>query len=337
MTIFPDIEPYDSGRLATGDGNELYWERCGKRGGIPLVWLHGGPGSGCTAAHRRFFDPERFDVLLFDQRGCGRSKPKFSLENNTTSDQIQDMERLREMCGVDQWIVAGASWGSTLALAYAQAHPESVSGVLVTAVFLSTDEELAWWHASPGAPSLFPDAFEVFLNGGAPPAQCDIPAYFNACLDEMKAELADGFKTLSRLEDPNCPTGELRHSLLYRWTEYEERISWLETTAESARTALTARGVDFVACHSLIEAHYFAHRCFLGPDQLVRDAARLDGIPVEIVQSRYDIVCPPQAALRLHAACPRSELSLVTHNGHAMSETVHPAFRTAAGRLAASA
>ena len=334
MTIFPDIKPYDSGRLATGDGHELYWERCGKPGGIPLVWLHGGPGSGCTAAHRRFFDPERFDVLLFDQRGCGRSTPKFSLENNSTAHLISDIERLREMCGVERWIVAGASWGSTLALAYAEAHPEAVSGVLVTAVFLSTDEELAWWHCYPGAPSLFPDAFETFLHGGAAPEASGLPAFFEHSLGEMQAEIGRGMEMLKSLEDPTAALESLRQSLLYRWTEYEERISWLNTTPDGVRESLAARGAEFVACHSLIEAHYFANRCFLEADQLVREAGRLDAIPVEIVQSRYDVVCPPQAAMRLKAACPHARLSLVTHNGHAMTDAVHPAFQTAASRLA---
>ncbi|WP_420432963.1 alpha/beta fold hydrolase [Hyphobacterium sp.] len=334
MTIFPDIEPYASGTLETGDGHQIYWERCGKRGGIPLVWLHGGPGSGCTAAHRCFFDPERFDVLLFDQRGCGRSTPKFSLENNSTQHLIADIERLRQMCEMERWIVAGASWGSTLALAYAETHPESVTGVLVTAVFLSTDEEIAWWHCHPGAPNLFPDAFETFLNGTTAPETSGLHGFLEHCLAEMQTEIDRGLDGLKLLEAPTGTLDGLRQSLLYRWTEYEERISWLESTPDGVRQSLAARGAAFVACHSLIEAHYFANRCFLEADQLIRNAGRLDAIPLEIVQSRYDVVCPPQAAFRLHATCPHARLSLVAHNGHAMTEAVHPAFRTAVARLA---
>lgn len=274
--------------------------------------------------------------LLFDQRGCGRSTPKFSLENNTTADLIADIERLREMCGIERWIVSGASWGSTLALAYAQTHPELVTGVLVTAVFLSTDNELAWWHFRPGAPNLFPDAFDAFLNGAAAPQRSDLTGFFSDHLAAMQAELDRGLGDLRRLIEPDASLEGLRRSTLYRWTEYEERISWLDTSPDSAREALAGRGFEYVACHSLIEAHYFAQRCFLGPDQLVDNAGQLARFPVEIVQSRFDVVCPPLAAMRLHAACPHSRLSLVTHNGHAMTPAVHPAFRAAAGRLAKS-
>jgi proline iminopeptidase len=335
MTLFPEISPFETGRLETGDGHSLYWERCGRKGGVPAVFLHGGPGSGCTPTHRRYFDPDVFDLVLLDQRGCGRSTPLFSLENNTTPHLVADLESLRRRMGFEGWVVMGPSWGSTLALAYAQAHPESFSGLLVEGVFLTSEAEHAWWHAEPGAPSLFPDAFADFLAGADAPAQKEIPAFLARMRDDMLAEINSGLPALDRLEDPETPISTLRQSLVYRWTEYEDRISWIEASPADVRSALATRGKNYVAGHSLIEAHYFANHCFLEPDQLVRDAGRLAGIPMEIVQSRYDTVCPADAAWRLKHACPHAELTMVPANGHAMTERVFPAVRTALSRLAA--
>jgi proline iminopeptidase len=337
MTLFDDITPFETGYHPTGDGHELYWERCGKRGGVPLVFLHGGPGSGCTPAHRRYFDPDVFDVVLFDQRGCARSKPLFSLDGNTTQNQIADIESLRRSFGFDKWIVVGPSWGSTLTLAYAQTHPEAVSGVLAEGVFLASDSELAWWHTRPGAPNLFPDAFETFIAQAEVPEKGNIRAFFQSACDSMQTEIESGMPLLKRVTDPDTTLDDLRQSLLYRWTEYEDRISWLDASPQHVREGLSARGSDFVASHSLIEAHYFAKGCFLEPDQLIREAHRLADIPVEIVQSRYDIVCPPDAAYRLKAACPHARLTMITQNGHAMADAVYPALLAALARLAKAA
>jgi proline iminopeptidase len=337
MTLFDDIAPFETGFHPTGDGHALYWERCGKRGGKPLVFLHGGPGSGCTPAHRRYFDPEVFDVVLFDQRGCGRSNPLFSLDRNTTQNQIADLESLRRFFGYDKWIVMGPSWGSTLALAYAQAHPAAVAGLLVEGVFLASDSELAWWHTRPGAPNFFPDAFDTFIAQAECPARSDIRAFFQSACDAMRSEIEFGMPLLRRISDSSLPLDDLRHSLLYRWTEYEDRLSWLDTSPQHVRAGLAERGPDFVASHSLIEAHYFANGCFLDPDQLIRDARRLDGIPMEIIQSRYDVVCPSDAAHRLKAACPHARLTMITRNGHAMTDAVYPALLAALTRLAKTA
>ncbi|WP_394692152.1 alpha/beta fold hydrolase [Hyphobacterium sp.] len=304
---------------------------------MPIVFLHGGPGSGCTPSHRRYFDPDVFDVVLFDQRGCGRSRPLFALDGNTTQNQIADLESLRKLFGFKKWIVMGPSWGSTLTLAYAQAHPESVSGILVEGVFLATESEFAWWHTEPGAPSLFPDAFEVFMAQEERPERAKISAFFQSACNAMTAEIESGMPVLARMSDTNASLDELRTSLLYRWTEYEDRISWLDASPQHVRESLASRGADFVACHSLIEAHYFANGCFLEPGQLIRDAHRLGEIPMEIVQSRYDVVCPPDAGYRLKQACPHARLTMITRNGHAMTEAVYPAVLEALARLASSA
>ncbi|MEE2527220.1 prolyl aminopeptidase [Hyphobacterium sp. HN65] len=336
MSLFPEIQPRETGFLETADGHRIYWERCGKAGGVPLVFLHGGPGSGCTPTHRRYFNPDVFDIVLFDQRGCGRSRPLFDIASNTTQHLIGDLEALRCLFGFERWIVGGASWGSTLSLAYAQTHPDVVAGLFVEGVFLSTGAELAWWHAVPGVPSLFPDAFADFLgNGNAPQAQ-KISDFFAASVADMQAELASGLSALRRIEDAATSIEDLRHSLLYRWTEYEERISWIEKKPEEARQSMAARGLDYIVSHSLIEAHYFANNCFLEDDQLLRNAGRMMDIPVEIIQSRYDVVCPVQAAWRLRTACPGSRLSIINANGHAMTNKVYPALQAALMRLAKS-
>lgn len=334
MSLFPDIQPSDYGHLAVGGGHELYWERCGKTGGVPVVFLHGGPGSGCTPTHRRYFNPDIFDIILLDQRGCGRSRPALAIANNTTHHLISDLEALRELFGFNKWIIGGASWGSTLSLAYALAHPESIAGIFVEGVFLATDAELAWWHTRPGAPNLYPDAFDDFLQDQEIPDADGIAAFFAGNVEAMQAEIASGMPVLSRINDPETSIRQLRASLLYRWTEYEERTSWLEASPEDARKSMQARGRDFVASHSLIEAHYFANRCFLKPGQLLCHADRLADIPIEIIQSRYDMVCPVQAAWRLHNACPGSRLSMVNANGHAMTQAVYPALQAALMRLA---
>lgn len=337
MTLFPDISPFETGFHPTGDGHSLYWERCGQKGGLPVVFLHGGPGSGCTPTHRRYFDPDVYDVVLFDQRGCGRSRPLFSLDGNTTQNQIADIEALRSHFGFERWIVAGPSWGSTLALAYAEACPAAVSGLLVEGIFLASDKELAWWHCTPGAPSLFPDAFEDFLGGKGAPDHMNVRDFFASIRNAMQEEIDTGMPDLQRLSDPSVTLTELRRSPLYRWTEYEDRLSWLEASPEHVRHSLAGRGPEFVAAHSLVEAHYFANGCFLQPDELICNADRLAGIPMEIIQSRYDMVCPPDAAFRLKHACPHARLTLIQHNGHAMTDAVFPTLIASFARLAAGA
>tara|TARA_R110000868_G_scaffold18115_4_gene78623 strand:+ start:2913 stop:3932 length:1020 start_codon:yes stop_codon:yes gene_type:complete len=320
--LFPPIEPHRTGHLPVSDGHTLYWEQCGRRGATALLVLHGGPGSGCSPRYQSMFDPARFDITLMDQRGCGRSTPHLSLAGNTTADLIGDIEALRTHLGIERWIVFGPSWGSTLALAYAEAFPERVSTLVVGAVFLSTREELDWWHGEAGAPRFFPEAYASFI-APVPQAHRTSPqAIMDWCIEDMLREQAEGFTALNRLNDPRTSLDELRQSTLYRWTEYEERLSWLDQSAEATREGLAERGPAFVAAHSLIEAHYFRNACFLEPDQLIAHTRQLANIPMHIVHSRYDMVCPPRGAIRLAAACPHASLHMVAVNGHAMTDQV---------------
>ena len=272
--LFPPIKPHRTGRLTVSHGHELYWEQCGQAGAIPLLVLHGGPGSGCSPRFRQMFDPDRFNITLMDQRGCGRSTPHLSLQANTTADLIGDIEALRVHLGMERWVVFGPSWGSTLALAYAQSYPERVSTLVVEAIFLATPDNLDWWHSEDGAPRFFPEAFADFIAPVPEQDRTSPRAIMDWCLDA------------------------------------------------ATRAGLAERGPDFVAAHSLIEAHYFRNGCFLEPDQLIANASKLADLPMHILHSRYDMVCPPRGAIRLAAACPHADLHMAPVNGHAMTDAV---------------
>ncbi|MFD2237115.1 prolyl aminopeptidase [Aureimonas populi] len=295
--LYPSIEPFASGRLPVGDGHELYWELCGNPEGKPAVFLHGGPGSGCGPVHRRLFDPARYKVLLFDQRGCGRSTPLATLEANTTWHLVADIERLRTHFGVERWMVFGGSWGATLGLAYAQSHPERVSEMVLRGVFSGRKAELDWFYRA-GASRLFPDEWELFL----------------APLEEgERADPIAAYRRLLTHEDP-AERGRAARA----WTRWEARTVSMRTlpvlpvdgTAASAATLAFAR----------IENHYFVHDLWLEEGQLLRQAHRLSGIPGVIVQGRYDVVTPPITAWELHKAWAGSQLTIVEDAGHAFSE-----------------
>ncbi|WP_300545347.1 prolyl aminopeptidase [Maricaulis sp.] len=335
--LFPEVEPRRTGTLPVGDGHILSYEECGNAGGLPLLFLHGGPGSGAAPKYRRMFDPERFNLILFDQRGCGRSTPHLSLEANTTEHLIEDIETLRSHLQIDRWIVFGPSWGSTLALAYSQAHPERVRGLVVEGIFLARPSDLAWMHGPDGARNVFPDAWANFIDP-VPERLWSLPAdVMEWCFDEMQAEVAAGLPDLRRLNEPGITPEAMRRSTLYRWTEYEDRLSYLDNPADAVLGGLKARGPEFVAAHSLIEVHYFRNGCFLEPDQLLRDAYRLEGLPMHILQSRYDMVCPASAAFQLAEACPHAGFDLVPVNGHGMTDTTQPVLNRIMDRIATEA
>ena len=323
--FFPDTEAFNTGRFETSDGHDLFWQECGNPDGIPLLFLHGGPGSGCSPKYRRVFDPQRFRIILLDQRGAGQSRPVAHLDNNTTANLIDDLETLRARLGLDRWIVFGPSWGSTLALAYAQAHPGHVSGLVVQAVFLGTQSELDWWHSPDGLQRFFPDAWADFIAPVPEPDRTSATRVLDWYLDVMQQEQADGYPRLADLATASIT--ELRRSAVYRWTEYEDRTSYLDQSACAVLDGLRERGADYIASHSLIEAHYFKNKCFLEPDQLIRNADRLRDIPMAILHSRYDMVCPPQSAFRLAEACPHAAFHLVPLNGHGMTETTQTVLR----------
>ena len=323
MTHFhPETTARRAGDMTVSDGHVLYWEQCGNEEGLPLLFLHGGPGSGCAPKYRRMFDPALFNMTLFDQRGAGRSSPHLSLEGNTTAHLIDDIEALRQKLEIDAWIVFGPSWGSTLALAYAEAFPERALAVVVEAVFLATRRELDWWHSPDGVARFFPEAWEDFI-APVPERHRKTPrSIMQWCFEDMQREQADRFVALNRLSDPKASLGELRKSTLYRWTEFEDRFSYLEHSPEDVRKGLAERGAAFVAAHSMIEAHYFLNDCFLDENQLIDHARQLANTPMRILHSRYDMVCPAESAVRLANACPHAELTMVPVNGHGMTETV---------------
>ena len=296
-TLFPAIEPYRHGRLQVSALHNLYYEECGNPKGRPLVFLHGGPGGGCDATHRRYFDPRKWRIVLFDQRGCGRSRPHAELRENTTWDLVADIERLRAHLGIEQWLVFGGSWGSTLALAYAETFPARVRALVLRGIFLLRAAEVAWFYQE-GASELFPDAWEAYLE--------PIPKRDRGDL------LAAYYKRLTS-RDP-----QVRRRAARAWSVWEASTSKLVTD-----TALVKKfsGGRFAEAFARIEAHYFINRGFFSrDDQLLRGARLIRHIPGVIVQGRYDVVCPMRSAWDLHRAWPQAELVVVPDAGHSMSE-----------------
>lgn len=330
-SLFPHIDPHQTGLLPVSDGHTLYFERSGKRGGKPVLFLHGGPGSGGAAKHRRYYDPAVWDIILFDQRGCGRSQPLFDLSGNTTENLIADIEALRRHLGLERWCVFGPSWGSTLGLAYAERHPERVEALVVEGVFLGARAEIDWFHDPAGAGAVHPDAL-ARLTADAPVSAGDPASFRIWALETMQTELAAGRPHLVALADPDTPLDALRRSMIYRWSEFEETLGHMEISPEEIRAGFADKGADWLTAHSLVEAWYFSNDCFLEPDQLIAHADKLT-MPVHIVQSRYDMVCPSRSAWRLHQAIPHSELHWVDRSGHVMGEAAHAVLRQVFRRL----
>jgi proline iminopeptidase len=294
--LYPEIEPFDSGHLDVGDGHYIYWERVGTIGAKPAVFLHGGPGGGFSERHRQIFDPDLYDVILFDQRGCGKSTPHGSLEANTTWDLVADMERLREMAGFGKWLVFGGSWGSTLALAYAETHPDRVSELVLRGVYTLTAAEMSWYYQY-GVSEMFPDKWERFI---AP-----IP----------EAERDDLIAAYRKRLVGDDPEEQLRCALA--WSKWEgETITLLPEPTTSDHFSEDG----FALAFARIENHYFTHGGWLEEGQLLRDAHKLADIPGVIVHGRYDMPCPARYAWQLHKAWPKSELHLIEGAGHAFSE-----------------
>jgi proline iminopeptidase len=294
--LYPAIEPFQTGVLQTEDGHHIYWELCGNPQGKPAVFLHGGPGSGCSPDHRRLFDPEKYCVLLFDQRGCGRSKPSASLDNNTTWHLVDDIERLRKLLGFERWLVFGGSWGSTLALAYAQTHPQCVSELVVRGIFTLRKSELLWFYQE-GASWLFPDVWEGFL---AP-----IP-------ERERGDLIAAYRKRLVGSDPQAQLECAR-----AWSLWEgQTIRLLPSQANTAKHSNDAFSLAFAR----IENHYFVHGGWMEEGQLIRDAHKLAGIPGVIVQGRYDACTPARTAWDLHRAWPQAEFHMVPDAGHAFNE-----------------
>ncbi len=294
--LYPDIRPYRTQQLAVDDIHSLYIEEVGDPEGLPAVFLHGGPGAGCEPYHRRFFDPERYRLVLFDQRGTGRSTPHASLENNTTWDLVADIEKIREHLGIERWIVFGGSWGSTLGLAYAQAHPERVAAMVLRGVFLCRPQEITWFYQQ-GASRLFPDYWEDFVAPIEAQERDDLLSAYHRVLT--------GADELRRLAAAKA------------WSVWEGRTA---TLLPDERIASHFAQAHVALSMARIECHYFMHDAFLRPNQLIEDAGRLHGIPGVIVHGRYDVICPLENAWELHHAWSGSELAIIADAGHSAAE-----------------
>ncbi|GAB3542804.1 prolyl aminopeptidase [Noviherbaspirillum agri] len=295
LKLFPPIEPYRHGMLPLDAIHTMYWEECGNPDGVPVLFLHGGPGGGLSPRHRRFFDPAYYRIVLFDQRGAGQSTPLGEYHNNTTQLLIDDIERLRELLNIEQWLVFGGSWGSTLALAYGQAHPHRCLGFILRGIFLCTPAEIDWFLH--GIRWFFPEAHDDFL---AP-----IPL-------EERRDLLHAYARRLFSDDPEVYLPAARS-----WSRYEGRCLFLEPDPE----AIDDFSSDAVSLGiGRLEAHYFLHEGFLPNDRLICNIDRIRHLPAIIVQGRYDVVCPPATAFRLHAAWPEARLQVIGDAGHSAAE-----------------
>jgi proline iminopeptidase len=295
--LYPEIEPFDSYRLKVSPLHEIYVEEVGNPKGKPVVFLHGGPGAGCTTDHRRFFDPKHYRVFLFDQRGCGRSTPHAELKENTTQLLIQDIETIRKRAGVDQWIVFGGSWGSTLALCYAIAQPKQVKALALRGIFLCRPSELHWFYQE-GASQLFPDLWEEFLKP-IPPAE--------------RSNLMQAYHKRMTGSDRKAAIEAAR-----AWSIWEGATSYLKTNTSHIGSHAAD---EFALAFSSIEAHYFVNNIFYpGTNYILDNIEKIKSIPCEIVHGRYDVVCPLTSAWDLHKRYTNSQLSIIPDAGHSVFE-----------------
>ncbi len=294
--LYPEIQPYYSLQLQVDEQHSLYVEECGNAEGIPVVFLHGGPGAGCEPHHRRYFDPLRYRIILFDQRGCGRSTPHASLDNNSTWDLVEDMERIRCHLGIERWMLFGGSWGSTLALAYAETHPERVLGMVLRGIFLARPRDVQWFYQQ-GTSRLFPDYWQDFL------APIDI---------ELRDDMVSAYYSQLTSDD-----AAVRERAAIAWSGWEGRTATLKPDARVVEHFTDVKSALSIA---RIECHYFMHNSFFDDNQLLNNADRLVGIPGYIVHGRYDVICPVEQAWALHQAWPEAQLNIIPDAGHAVVE-----------------
>ncbi|WP_394781274.1 prolyl aminopeptidase [Undibacterium sp.] len=293
--LFPAIEPYRTGTLQVDDIHTLYWEECGNPDGVPVLFLHGGPGGGLSPGHRRFFDPQHYRIVLFDQRGAGQSTPLGEYRNNTTGLLVSDIEKIRDMLGISQWLVFGGSWGSTLALAYGEAHAERCLGFVLRGIFLCTKAEVDWFVNGMGW--FYPEVHQRFAQA--------IPA-------EERGDLLQAYVKRLFCDDPAVYTEAARN-----WSRYEGSCLFLKPQAQ----AIEDFESDSVSLGlGRLEAHYMVNAAFMEEDQLIRNIGKIRHLPAVIVQGRYDVICPPASAYRLHQAWPEARFHLIGDAGHAAME-----------------
>lgn len=296
LHLFPDIEPFVRHSLDVEPPHRLYLEECGNPKGLPIIMIHGGPGAGCEPYHRRFFDPEVYRIILFDQRGCGRSQPHAELEGNTTQALVDDLERIRQHLNIEQWLLFGGSWGSTLSLVYAETHPDRVLGLVVRGIFLCRPHEIHWFYQQ-GASRLFPDYWQDFIKPIPIDEQGDlVKAYYKRLTNDNEIERMTAAKA---------------------WAVWEARTASLQPRQE----VIDHFANPFTALSlARIESHYFINQAFLEDNQILRDSAKLKNIPGIIVHGRYDAICPVENAWQLHQAWPESKLQIIAGAGHSASE-----------------
>jgi len=293
--LFPAIEPFDQRMLDVGDGHRIYVEQCGNPKGIPVIVLHGGPGGGCSPSMRRYFDPGDYRIILFDQRGCGRSRPHASIEANTTWHLVRDIEAIREMLEIERWIVFGGSWGATLALIYAQSHPNRTAFLILRGVFLMTSSELDWFYGG-GAGRFWPDLWSRFCELIPEDERENMIAAYNRRL--FSGDL---------IMEARCARA---------WASWENALASIDNVGPIGESPS-----DYARAFARIENHYFINHGFLEKDgHILTEMPTIAHIPGTIVQGRYDMICPPATAARLADAWPRGDLKIIPHAGHALSE-----------------
>lgn len=293
--LYPPIDPFDQRMLEVGDGHRVYVEQCGRADGIPVVVLHGGPGGGCSPAMRRYFDPNVYRVILFDQRGCGRSRPHASVEANTTWHLVSDIELIRETLGIDRWAVFGGSWGATLSLIYGQTHPDRTLALVLRGVFLMTQGELDWFYGG-GAGKFWPDLWSRFTDLIPPDEQGDLIGAYHRRLF----------------------SGDLMQETRYAraWASWENALASIDNDGAGGESP-----AEYARAFARLENHYFQNAGFLTEDQQILNRMdRIANIPGVIVQGRYDMICPPAAAHKLAGLWPKARLHMVPRAGHALSE-----------------
>lgn len=293
--LYSPIDPFDQRMLDVGDGHRIYVEQCGNPDGVPIVVFHGGPGGGCSPAMRRYFDPHTYRIILFDQRGCGRSRPHASVENNTTWHLVRDIELIRETLGIDQWLVFGGSWGATLALIYAETHPARVLHLILRGVFLMTRAELDWFYAG-GAGQFWPEVWSRFKNLIPEDEQEDLIAAYGRRLFSDDHAIETRFARA--------------------WTAWENTLASIDNDGPSGDSPS-----EYARAFARLENHYFTNAGFLEEEGwILNNIGRIAKVPGTIVQGRYDMICPPVSAARLNESWPASRLAMVPRAGHALSE-----------------